>query len=146
MAGKPSKQDILENYSFREILDILEQKAAHDAQKVVNSIRDNLPTVFRNPGGGGNVPSERRAESAELEREGRYARPAGGAREGSLSSLILEILDDEPKRIEEILADVQKLGWSTRSSNPKSLVTQQLVALTKKGNVRKAGRGLYVKG
>ena len=47
MAGKPSKQDILENYSFREILDILEQKAAHDAQKVVNSIQDKC-YGFRN--------------------------------------------------------------------------------------------------
>ena len=53
MAGKPSKQDILENYSFREILDILERKLLM-MLKGCDSIR--TISRFQESRRGGNVP------------------------------------------------------------------------------------------
>jgi hypothetical protein len=165
MANKPNKQDILDTYSFKELLDILEQKALHDSQGIVNSIRDNLPSIL------GGTSSSRRTElpsrrtieqdtEEEIVFPGRGRRKstsqtkstdgdrggARGAREGSLTSFILDSLGNKPKSTDEILADIQRKGWSTKSNQPKTLITQTLVALTKKGDAKKEGRGQYVKG
>ncbi|MGI6454192.1 MAG: hypothetical protein ACOX5R_01050 [bacterium] len=164
MVVKPGKEEILETYSLRELLDLVEQKSLQNTQDVINDIRDNLASLRFEPEVSNalstasstvekstQIRSKRNPEPAKAMRQEERLSPASGPGRGrvkggaSLSSLVMSILGSAPKTVDDILGQLEKKGWSTSSADPRGLVYQQLGNLTKKGDVKKVGRGQYAR-
>jgi hypothetical protein len=63
-----------------------------------------------------------------------------------LSALLVESVGKEPMSMDQIVESAEKLGWKTKSKNPRQIVFLELGKQIEKGALKKAGRGMYVKG
>ena len=131
MVVKPGKEEILETYSLRELLDLVEQKSLQNTQDVINDIRDNLASLRFEPEVSNalstasstvekstQIRSKRNPEPAKAMRQEERLSPASGPGRGrvkggaSLSSLVMSILGSAPKTVDDILGQLEKKGWS----------------------------------
>ncbi len=68
------------------------------------------------------------------------------AKKQPLSSLLVESVGKKPMSIDEIMDSLLQSGWKSKSSNPRSILNIELGKQVEKGNLKKAGRGMYIKG
>ena len=70
----------------------------------------------------------------------RKTRSTTTARVGSLADLVLKTLHTGPLGLDEILQRLQKRGWQTSSSNPRSVLDATMRTLRERGHVQKVGQ------
>lgn len=169
MANKPSTDTVLRFYSLDELLGLVKEKARMDVSEKMQAAKNHLLALTGALGGGAfSAPSEvgmtrkgRRGRPPKAEkpllvkktpgRRGRPPKAAGktagnGVEHESLSRLLMEVLDKSPKGIEDLMEDLKRQGWNSKSKDPRRVLYLELGKQVKKGTVQKASRGLYVKG
>lgn len=172
MSTRPSKQEILSSYSLDEILDLVKERARVEADERLEYAKNQIMALTGALSGSSrpSAPTPKPAPAPEPVSEfarGRRGRPKGstnkkavagrrGRPKGSVSgrgngermplnALLQEVLNDNPKGIEEIMNALQKRGWESKSKDPRRVLYLELGKQVEKGNIQKSGRGMYNK-
>lgn len=168
MANKPSTDTVLRFYSLDELLGLVKEKARMDVSEKLQAAKNHLLALTGALGGGvSSAPAEigtprkgRRGRPPKAEKQtaavktaGRRGRPPKAAGKNaknsggeSLSSLLMDVLDKTPKGIEDLMNDLSKQGWNSKSKDPRRVLYLELGKQVKKGTIQKSSRGQYMKG
>ena len=148
MAKKPTQSVILESYSLDELLDLVKEKAALDAEEKFNSFRDQL-SQFTSSIGAAPQPKKTTKKVAS-KTVAKKKKPAAASKTKKrprntvpLRESILSVLGSKPMKIDEIQAAVVETGWKSTSKEPKRVVNLELGKLIKTKSIKRAGRGMY---
>jgi hypothetical protein len=146
MVAKPSAKTILNEYSLDELIDLVKEKAQMEVDAKLNEAKSQLMALFSESSPSS---SPAKAPSAGTTRKKstsvKTAKPGRGKmKKVPLTELIVQVLDSTPKKIADILTEVKTLGYKTKSKNPKSIISQELLRLVNKGVAIKEDRGMYI--
>ncbi len=141
MAAKPSVENILKFYSLEEILGLVKEKAALQAEERLSEAKKHLSDALSVVGG---VLKAKPAEIREVEERKPVERKTRGPRKkASLGKLIQEVIGPQPMGIDEILKSLTAIGYKSKSKDPRRVLYLELKKQVESDNIKKIGRGLY---
>lgn len=139
MPSKPAAEAILRTYSHDELLDLAKAKAKIETEERLSEAQKHLNALNQLVGARGETPGGERMDSIHAA-HGFATRPRN---KRSLGEHVLDVLDDKPKKIDEILEAIYENGYHSNAREPRRVLYLELKKQIDKGNVKKDGRGLY---
>lgn len=148
MAIKPNPNSILSTYALDDLLDLVRQKAESIAEEKLEETKKQINDVISLAVGApvkaaakrpGRPPSTKQtATSPKSQNRGEKQKRR------SLSSFLLEAIGSSPMGVDDILAAITKLGYQSKSEDPRRILYLELKKQVDKKNLKKVGRGTYV--
>ncbi|MDP8245230.1 MAG: hypothetical protein P9L94_14195 [Candidatus Hinthialibacter antarcticus] len=160
MPIKPNSKTILSTYSLDELLSLVKDKAAIEAEAKLQEVRTALaaltgmeapkkrgpkPGAKRGPKPGakrGPKPGKKTGRGPGRPRLSKPGRKPGSAKK-PLKGYLLEVLSKDAMKIEEIMAALKTAGYKSKSKDPRRVLYLELKKQVSSGAVKKSGRGLY---
>ncbi|HOJ61999.1 MAG TPA: hypothetical protein PK878_17080 [bacterium] len=141
MVAKPSAENILKFYSLDELLNLIREKAALEAEGRLAEAKKHLSDALNLIGGGWKEKTTAPRETEEppaVERK-----PRGPRKKAPLGQLIQQVLGPQPMKIDEILTSLQSLGYKSKSKDPRRILYLELTKQVANKTIKKLGRGMY---
>lgn len=158
MPVKPNAKTILNTYSLADLLSLVKDKAAMDADAKLEEVRSALanslsgieapkkrgpkPGAKRGPKPGAKTAKKKSDRGPGRPRLNKPGRKAGSAKK-PLKVYLLDVLTKTPMKIEEIMEALKQSGYKSKSKDPRRVLYLELKKQVSSGSVKKSGRGLY---
>lgn len=141
MAAKPSVENILKCYTLEDLLGLVKEKAALEAEERLSEAKRHLSEALSVVGGGLKAKA---VETREMEeRKPMERKPRGPRKKASLGKLIQQVVGPQPMGIEEILQGLTAIGYKSKSKDPRRVLYLELKKQVQSNNIKKIGRGMY---
>ncbi|MFB3788338.1 MAG: hypothetical protein ACE15F_18420 [bacterium] len=141
MAAKPSAENILKFYTLEDLLGLVREKAALEAEERLSEAKRHLSEALNVVGGSLKAKS---VEPREMEeRKPVERKPRGPRKKASLGKLIQQVVGPQPMGIEEILQGLTAIGYKSKSKDPRRVLYLELKKQVESNNIKKIGRGMY---
>ena len=147
MSLRPNEKNILATYSLEELLSLVQEKLQYDIESGLEELRSTMNRLLGSWAGTGTGVVEK-AERPEPKAQPAPAQPKrrrGPSKRVPLGELLLEVLEEQPMGVEEILEKLIQHGFQSKSKDPRRILYIELGKQVEKGTVQKAERGKYCK-
>lgn len=154
MATKPYPQTILDTYTFTEILDLAKEKALNDRDGLLSGLSEHLDSISKQTGISSSSKTATKSKTTTKKSQKVSSKSTSpkkstakkSSKKKPLNAHLLEILNGEPKSINDIVTALKKRKYQTKSKNLRGIVSLELMKQEHIGAIRKVKRGVYVKG
>ncbi len=153
MPAKPNAKSVLSTYSLDELLSLVKDKAAFEAEAKLQEVRTALASLtgIEAPKKRGPKPGSKRGPKPEKKKSARgpgrprLSKPSRKPDKAKkpLKQYLMEVLTKKPMKADEILDALKASGYQSKSKEPRRVLYMELRKLAKDGAVKKSGRGMY---
>ncbi|MBZ0257441.1 hypothetical protein K8I31_15345 [bacterium] len=156
MPAKPNSKTILSTYSLDDLLTLVKDKAAMEAEAKLQEVRNALAaslTGVEAPKKRGPKPGAKRGPKPGKKsgrgpgRPPKAAKGKPGRKPGRskkpLKDYLMDVLSKDAMKIEEIMEALKSAGYKSKSKDPRRVLYLELKKQVSGGTVKKSGRGMY---